>query len=88
MRRLLLLLTVAAGLATPASAAAQLRFQPIDGSYVAPIYLTAPPRDASRVFVVERGGLVKVVADGSARAQPFIDLTDVVSTDGERREDR
>ena len=84
MRRLLLLLTVAAGLATPTSGAAQLRFQAIDGSYDAPIYLTAPPRDPSRVFVVERGGLVKVVADGTARAQPFIDLIGAVTTDGER----
>src|SRR5215213_521862 len=85
MRRLLPpLLGLAAALATPASADAQLRFQAVDGSYTAPIYLTAPPRDMSRVFVVERGGLVKVVADGSARAQPFIDLTGLVTTDGER----
>src|SRR5215210_5878393 len=85
MRRLFLpFLVLAAALAAAPSAGAELRFEPIPGSYDAPIYLTAPPRDTSRVFVVERGGLVKVVADGSARAEPFIDLTGVVSTDGER----
>jgi hypothetical protein len=84
MRRLALLLTLAAGLAAPATAQAAPRFEPVDGTYDAPIYLTAPPRDTTRVFVVQRGGLVMVVRDGVAQSQPFIDLSGVVTTDGER----
>ena len=84
MGRLTLLLAVAAALLAPAAAQAAPRFEPLDGTYDAPIYLTAPPRDATRVFVVEREGLVKVVRDGVVQAQPFIDLTGVVTTSGER----
>jgi hypothetical protein len=83
MRRLATLV-VAAGLLVPAAAQAAPRFEPVDGTYDAPLYLTAPPRDQTRVFVVEKGGLVKVVRDGVAQAQPFIDLTGIVTTSGER----
>jgi len=83
MRRLAILV-FAAGLLVPTAAQAAPRFEPIDGTYDTPIYLTAPPRDTTRVFVVEREGLVRVVRDGEAQAQPFIDLTDVVTTSGER----
>jgi hypothetical protein len=84
MRRLAPLLALAALLAAAAPAQSEPRFEPVAGSYSAPIYLTAPPRDTHRVFVVERGGLVKVVRDGVALSEPFIDLTGLVTTDGER----
>ena len=82
MRRLLLALLVLAASA-PATHAAP-RFEPLPGDYAAPVYLAAPPRDTSRVFVVELGGRVEVVRDGVALAQPFIDLTGVASQGGER----
>lgn len=48
-----------------------------------PVYLTAPTGD-SRLFVLEKGGLVKVIANGQTQATPFLDLSAKVSTDGER----
>jgi hypothetical protein len=82
--RRLTVLAVAAGLLVPAAAQAAPRFEPVDGTYTAPINLTAPPRDATRLFVVQRGGLVKVVRDGVAQPDPFIDLTGLVTLTGER----
>ena len=68
MRRLALLLTLAAGLAAPATAQAAPTFVPV-GDWRAPIHVAAPPRDTSRLFVVERAGVVKVVVDGVVQAE-------------------
>src|SRR5688500_8904527 len=84
MRWLILLASLAAGLAAPAASQAAPRFEPLPGSYTEPMYLTAPPRDTTGVFVVERGGVVKVVRDGTPQSQPFIDVRGVVTTNGER----
>ncbi len=48
-----------------------------------PIHLTSPPNDA-RLFIVERGGRIRVVKDGSLLADPFLDISAAVSTDGEQ----
>jgi glucose/arabinose dehydrogenase len=48
-----------------------------------PLYLTAPPSDP-RLFVVEKGGAIRVVKDGAVLPAPFLDLTGQVSTDGEQ----
>jgi len=55
------------------------------GDFAAPTFVTAPPGDPSRVFVVERGGTVRVVRDGVTLPAPFLDLgAGATSTDGER----
>jgi glucose/arabinose dehydrogenase len=73
------ILVVLGVVATPASAAVQL--VPF-GSFSAPIYVTAPTGDNTRVFVVERAGKIQVVSNG-VRKQ-FLDITSVVLTGGER----
>ncbi|MEA2191222.1 MAG: hypothetical protein QOI73_1343 [Solirubrobacteraceae bacterium] len=81
MRPLLTLLALL--LAAPASAQA-LSLQPV-GSFDTPIYATAPPGDASRLFVVERAGTVRVVKDGVTLSTPFLTIAPgELSTDGER----
>ncbi|KRB83347.1 hypothetical protein ASE26_12815 [Duganella sp. Root198D2] len=48
-----------------------------------PLLLTAPAGDTRR-FIVERPGRIRILAsDGSLRATPFLDLTGLLSTDGE-----
>jgi len=70
-------------LVVPATAGA-VSLQPI-GTFSAPIHVAAPPGDASRLFVVERGGTVRVVKDGVVLAQPFLTIAaGEISTDGER----
>jgi glucose/arabinose dehydrogenase len=53
------------------------------GSFEVPVLVTAPPGDTRRVFVVEQGGTVRIVRDGTVLAEPFMDLRDQVTFLGE-----
>ncbi len=56
-------------------------------SFVDPVYLTAPPADSHRLFVVEQAGRVMVLANDSTQAtgpRTFLDLTGQISAGGER----
>jgi glucose/arabinose dehydrogenase len=45
-----------------------------------PVYLAAPPGDRHRVFIVEKGGTIRIMKDGALLPTPFLDLTGKVST--------
>jgi cysteine-rich repeat protein len=40
-----------------------------------PLLVTAPPLDPNRIFIVEQGGLVRIVKNGVPVATPFIDVS-------------
>ena len=50
----------------------------------APIFVTAPRNDA-RLFIVERGGLIRIAnpATGAINSSPFLDIRSRISTTGE-----
>jgi len=48
-----------------------------------PLFLTSPPDD-ERLFVVERAGRIRIVRGNEVVPEPFLDITDLVSTGGER----
>ena len=48
-----------------------------------PLYLTAPAGDP-RLFIVEKGGAIRIVQDGALLPAPFLDLTGQVSTGSEQ----
>jgi glucose/arabinose dehydrogenase len=52
------------------------------GRFDQPTYLTAPRGDRRR-FVVEREGTIRIVQRGQVLAQPFLDISDRVTTGGE-----
>ena len=54
------------------------------GTFREPVYVTAPPGDRRRVFVVERGGRIRVLVNGRMRGRPFLDISGAVSSGGER----
>jgi glucose/arabinose dehydrogenase len=54
------------------------------GKFDAPLFVTAPPGDTHRLFVVEQGGKIRVVRDGKKLAQPFLDVSGRISSGGER----
>ncbi|MDP9385314.1 MAG: PQQ-dependent sugar dehydrogenase [Actinomycetota bacterium] len=54
------------------------------GSFEQPLYVTAPPGDRRRVFVVEQEGRIMVVRDGRKLAEPFLDIRSLVDAGGER----
>jgi glucose/arabinose dehydrogenase len=49
-----------------------------------PVYATSPPGDTLRLFVVEQGGLVRVLRRDSLLATPFLDLRGKIAAGGER----
>jgi glucose/arabinose dehydrogenase len=68
--------------ATP-SAARGVRLRKV-ADFDAPLYLTSPPGDSRRQFVVEQGGRVMVVRDGRKLGTPFLDIRDQVTAGGEQ----
>jgi glucose/arabinose dehydrogenase len=49
-----------------------------------PLYLTAPPGDLSRLFIVEKTGGIRIVKDGTLLPDPFVDISAEVSTGDEQ----
>ncbi|MDY0745887.1 PQQ-dependent sugar dehydrogenase [Paucibacter sp. R3-3] len=70
-------------LVTAAGGAQALDGQVVVSGLTAPLQLTAPVGD-SRSFIVEKGGLIKILSGGSVQATPFLDLSGQVNTSGER----
>ncbi len=54
------------------------------GRFDAPLYVTAPPGDERRVFVVQQGGRIMVVRGGRKLRTPFLDITSQVLSGGEQ----
>jgi glucose/arabinose dehydrogenase len=75
--------TAAPGPGPAARPAARLRLRSI-GRFDSPLYVTAPPGDRSRVFVVEQGGRIWVVRNGRRLRRPFLDISREVVSGGEQ----
>ena len=54
------------------------------GSFHSPLYVTAPPADRRRIFVVEQGGTIRVVRAGRRLSRPFLDIRSLVTSGGEQ----
>jgi glucose/arabinose dehydrogenase len=53
------------------------------GQFDEPTYLAAPRGERRRRFVVEREGRIRVVRGGTVLDEPFLDMSDLVTTGGE-----
>jgi len=71
------------GESSPPPVALDLALEPVAAGFDFPLLLTAPAGD-SRLFVVEKGGLIKVVKSGAVLATPFLDVSSLVSSGGEQ----
>jgi glucose/arabinose dehydrogenase len=54
------------------------------GSFDQPLFVTSPPRDRRRVFVVEQPGRIRVIENGHKLARPFLDIASQVQAGGEQ----
>ena len=54
------------------------------GTFESPVYLTSPPGDRSRQFVVEQDGRVMILRDGRKLDAPFLDIRGLVTSGGEQ----
>ena len=55
------------------------------GRFDQPVYLTGPPGDPHRVFVVQKTGQIIVVVNGHARSRPFLNITQLVTSTGQEQ---
>jgi glucose/arabinose dehydrogenase len=60
------------------------RLQPIASGLSSPLYLTSPPGEVNRLFVVEQTGGIRVIKDGNLLPTPFLNLSDRISAGGEQ----
>ncbi|HMV31317.1 MAG TPA: PQQ-dependent sugar dehydrogenase, partial [Gemmatimonadales bacterium] len=56
----------------------------IASGFDSPIFLTAPPGDTTRLFVVEQSGAIRIIKNGVVLGTPFLNLHDSLSTGGEQ----
>lgn len=64
-------------------ASASLAVETVVSGLQSPVGLAAPPGD-DRLFLVEQAGRIRILRDGALLEGPFLDLTDRVSSGGER----
>lgn len=79
----------AAGTAAPRAAeratlaAVGVRWARVASGLSAPTEVTSAPDGSRRLFVVEKGGTVRIVKDGHVRSRPYLDIGGRVDDDGE-----
>src|SRR3954469_21751522 len=61
-----------------------LTLEQVASGFDSPLYLTAPAGDA-RLFIVERQGTIRVLADDGHRTAIFLDLSPLVNDEGPER---
>jgi glucose/arabinose dehydrogenase len=67
------------------TASGTLDSEQLTGPFATPIGLATFPGDASRLFVAQRGGQIRLVVNDVARPTPFLDVAPLgLTTDGER----
>jgi glucose/arabinose dehydrogenase len=55
-----------------------LRSTLVQGGFTQPLYLTSPPGDTHRLFVVEHAGIIKIIKDGALLPTPFMNIDAIV----------
>jgi glucose/arabinose dehydrogenase len=55
------------------------------GDFSEPLYVTQPRGESADLFIVERGGAIRVVHDGKVEPQPFLDVGNLITTTGEEQ---
>ena len=53
----------------------------VAGGLVDPINVAAPSDGSGRLFVVERGGTIRIIENGELLEEPFLDISNEVKTD-------
>lgn len=63
---------------------ATVRLKQVATGLNAPLFLTSPPGDLTRAFVVEQGGKIRVIRNDVLLTTPFLDISGRISSGGER----
>lgn len=60
---------------------ANIAWTPIATDLARPLYLTHAGDGSGRLFVVEQGGVIRILRDGAILPQPFLNVTDLLTWD-------
>src|SRR5687768_2580712 len=71
--RLLGILALGVGLAVPAQSQA-IKGKRLTAGLSAPLYACAPSGDVSRIFIVQQGGLIRILKGSTLLTTPFMNL--------------
>jgi glucose/arabinose dehydrogenase len=71
-------------LCVSSASVAQLRSEVVASGFTNPVALVPDPAIPGVLYVVEQGGLVRIIRDGAVLPAPFIDLQSAISSGGER----
>jgi glucose/arabinose dehydrogenase len=55
------------------------------GDFSEPLYLTQPRGESADLFVVQRGGQIRVIHNGKVLSQPFLDVGNLITTAGQEQ---
>ena len=80
----LLILLASLALIGPAQSAVPKGPVVVARGFDAPLDVAAPANEPGRLYVVEQKGLIRVVANGRVRAEPFLDVQNLVTSGGEQ----
>ena len=71
-------------LASPDAPAVELAREQVATGFTSPVFMTAPPGDTSRLFVVEQGGIIKIItlSNNTVLSTAFLDITSDVDSSG------
>jgi glucose/arabinose dehydrogenase len=61
-----------------------ISLSPVVGTFNQPLLVTSPRDGSRRLFVVEQSGRVKIIRSGAVLATPFLNVSNLISTGGER----
>jgi glucose/arabinose dehydrogenase len=61
-----------------------LGLQTVTTGLTFPLYLTTPPGDNDRLFIVEKTGTIRIIKNGLLLGTPFLDISSLVSTGSEQ----
>jgi glucose/arabinose dehydrogenase len=61
-----------------------VRIEMLASGFVSPVHVTQAGDASNRLFVVEQGGVIKIIKGSSILTEPFLDITGRVRSGGER----
>src|SRR6188768_3621958 len=56
----------------------------VASGFTFPVLVTSPLEDLTRIFVVEKGGLIRIIKNGQVLSTPFLDIRSKVSRGSEQ----
>lgn len=80
----MLFLAVFGGFSSARAIEPPLFLTPVASGLSNPVFVASAPGDASKLFVVEQTGAIRVIQNGTLLSTPFLDISSLVTYGGER----